>query len=288
MSRIGRILQQRLPIVAGRATLSAFLAAVLLLPANDVLRDLAFDMQLANEQWLRKPAFSDQKVSVVDIDRRSIDTLGDWPWPRDKMARLVEAIAGPRPAAIAIDILLAEPDDRSPAALARRLGSMTGRAEISALAEGLPDGDELLARAIGSVPVALGFVLDPDRKDTLPGAAVVSRGPLPFDDLWQATGATGARASLTAAASGLGAISLPGSADGAIRQVPVFVAAGGVLLPGLAAEALRLAEGASSYRIEADPPTLVVGNRQLALSYDALLRLVPGSPSHRAARTLSA
>ena len=131
-------------------------------------------------------------------------------------------------------------------------------------------------------------MLDPDRKDALPGAAVVSRGPLPFDDLWQATGATGATESLTAAASGLGAISLPGSADGAIRQVPIFVAAGGVLLPGLAAEALRLAEGASSYRIEADPPTLVVGNRQLALSYDALLRLVPSSPSHRAARTLSA
>jgi adenylate cyclase len=283
-----RTLQQRLPIVAGLVTLTAFLVAILLLPTNDVLRDRAFDMQLASEQWVRKPVLPDHKVIVVDIDRRSIDTLGDWPWPRDTMARLVDAIAGKRPAAIAIDILLAEPDDRSPAALARRLGSMTGRAEISALAEHLPDGDELLARAMTSVPAALGLVLDPDGKGTLPGAAVVSRGPLPFDDLWQATGATGPTESLAAAASGLGALSLPGSADGAVRQVPVFVAAGGVLLPGLAVEALRLAEGASTYRIEADPPILVVGNRQLALSSDALLRLAPGSPSHRAARTLSA
>jgi len=288
MNRMRRTLQQRLPVVAGLATLTAFLAAAFLLPANDVLRDRAFDMQLASEQWLRKPAPSDQKVIVVDIDRRSIDTLGDWPWPRETMARLVDAIAVRRPAAIAIDILLAEPDDRSPAALARRLGSMTGHAEISAMAEGLPDGDQLLARAIGTVPVALGLVLDPDRNGTVPGAAVVSRGPLPFDDLWQATGAAGPTDSLAAAASGLGALSLPGSADGAIRQVPVFVAAGGVLLPGLAAEALRLAQGASSYRIETDPPTLVVGNRQLALSHDALLRLVPTVPSRRTARTLSA
>jgi adenylate cyclase len=283
-----RALQQRLPVVAGLATLTAFLAAALLLPTNDVLRDRAFDIELASEQWLRKPAPSDQKVIVVDIDGRSLDTLGDWPWPRDTMAQLVEAIAGRRPAAIAIDILLAEPDDQSPAALARRLGSVTGRAEISALAAGLPDGDERLARAISTVPVALGLVLDPDRSGTLPGAAVVSRGPLPFDDLWQAAGAIGPTESLAAAASGLGALSLPGSADGAIRQVPVFVAAGGVLMPGLATEALRLAEGASSYRIEADPPTLVVGSRQLALSHDALLRLVPATPSHRAARTLSA
>src|SRR3954463_14026205 len=186
-----RAMQQHRPVLVGLATLTAFLAAGFLLPTHDVLRDRAFDIELACDQWLRKPAPSDRKGIVVDIDRRSIDTLGDWPWPRDTMAGLRGGIAGGRPAAIAIDILLAEPDDRSPAALARRLGSVTGRAEISALAEGLPDGDERLARAIGTVPVALGLVLDPDRSGLLPGATVVSRGPLPFDDLWQGTRAVG-------------------------------------------------------------------------------------------------
>jgi len=32
-------------------------------------------------------------VIVVDIDRASIDALGTWPWPRETMARLVEAVA---------------------------------------------------------------------------------------------------------------------------------------------------------------------------------------------------
>src|SRR5262249_9815897 len=161
-------------------------------------------------------------------------------------------------------------------------------AEISALGESLPDGDKRLARAIGSVPVALGFVLDPDRDGALPGAAIVSRGTLPFDHLWQASGAIGPAPPLAAAASRLGALSLPGSADGAIRQVPVFVAAGPVLMPGLAAEALRLAGGASSYLIEGEPPTLVVGSRRVALSRDGLLRLAPVAPWRRVARTLSA
>jgi adenylate cyclase len=232
MGRKRRALQQRLPVAAGTATLTVFLAAAILLPktTSEVLRDSAFDIELTGDQWLRRPAPSDLKVIVVDIDRASIDALGTWPWPRETMARLVEAVATGRPAAIAIDVLFAEPDDRSPAALARRLGSVTGRAEISTLGESLPDGDKRLARAIGSVPVALGFVLDPDRHGTLPGAAVASRGSLPFDDLWQAAGAIGPPLLLAAAASGLGALSLPGSADGAIRQVPVFVAAGRVRL----------------------------------------------------------
>jgi adenylate cyclase len=285
-----RALQQHLPVAAGLVTLTVVLAAAILLPktVSEALRDSAFDLVLAGDQLLRRPAASDLKVVVVDIDRASIDALGAWPWPRATMARLVEAVASGRPAAIAIDVLFAEPDDRSPAALARRLGSVTGHAEIKALGENLPDGDKQLAQAISSVPVALGFVLDPDGDRALPGAAIVSRGSLPFEELWQATGAIGPTPPLTAAAGGLGALSLPGSADGAIRQVPVFVAVGGVLMPGLAAEALRLASGASSYLIEGEPPTLVVGSRRVALSRNGLLRLAQVAPSRRLGRTLSA
>jgi CHASE2 domain len=47
----------------------------------------------AGDQWLRRPAPSDLKVIVVDIDCASIDALGTWPWPRESMARLVEAVA---------------------------------------------------------------------------------------------------------------------------------------------------------------------------------------------------
>jgi CHASE2 domain-containing protein len=95
MGRMRRALQQRLPVAAGTATLTVFLAAAILLPkaTSEVLRDSAFDIELAGDQWLRGPAPSDLKVIVVDIDRASIDTLGTWPWPRKTMARLVEAVA---------------------------------------------------------------------------------------------------------------------------------------------------------------------------------------------------
>ena len=174
MGRMQRALRQRLPVAVGSALLAVFLAAAILFPqtTSGVLRDSAFDIELAGDQWLRRTPTSELKVLVVDIDRASIDRLGAWPWPRETVARLIEAVAISRPAAIAIDVLFAEADDRSPAALARRLGALTDRPEISALAEKLPDGDKQLADAIKSAPVVVGFVLDPDLDSSLPGPPI--------------------------------------------------------------------------------------------------------------------
>jgi adenylate cyclase len=58
------------------------------------------------------------------------------------MADLVGVIASAKPAVVAFDMLFSEPDERSPAALARRLGGMVGRADLGSLADTLPDGDK--------------------------------------------------------------------------------------------------------------------------------------------------
>jgi adenylate cyclase len=108
LSRMRRALQQHLPVTAGLVTLTVLLATAVLLPKtmSEALRDSAFDLVLVVDQPLRKPVAPDVKVIVVDIDRASIDALGAWPWPRAKMARLVEAVASARPGAIAIDVLM--------------------------------------------------------------------------------------------------------------------------------------------------------------------------------------
>src|SRR5262249_53402436 len=150
------------------------------------------------------------------------------------------------------------------------------------------DGDKQLADAVKSAPVVLGFVLDPDLDSTLPGPPIVSREPLPFNDLWEAAGAVGPAPALAAAAGGVGALSLPGSADGIIRHVPLFVVAGHRLLPGLAVDAVRLARGASSFLIQVEPPMLTIGDQRIALPRDGLLRLLPVTPERHGVRTLSA
>jgi adenylate cyclase len=286
-----RALWQLAPAIAGAITLALLLLATLIVPqsARVVLRETAFDIVLDADRLIWVPQ-GDLRVVVVDIDRPSIEAYGAWPWPRETMARLIEAVAARRPAAIAIDVLFAEPDDRSPAALARRLGELADRADIAALAQHLPDGDRDLAEAMKTIPVTLGFVLDPEGDNTLSDtrAPIVSRSALPFSALWGATGAIGPAPALAATAEGFGAISLPGDADGMIRHVPLFVLAGQTLLPGLAVDALRLMNGASSFLIDASPPTVMVGDRRIALPSDGLLRLLPFTTAQHVARTLSA
>ncbi len=281
---------RRAPVIAGMAAFALALAAVLAAPWEwrAFLSDNAVDVVLSADRYVHRTASANTRVVVVDIDRRSIETLGAWPWPRETVAQLVAAVAAAQPAAIALDVLFHEPDTRSPAALARRLGQLIARPDIAGLADDLLDGDKRLADALASAPAALGFVLDPESSPALPGAPIVTTGPLPIRQLWRTAGAIAPPASLLAAADGVGALSLPGGPDGIVRRVPLLVGAGDAILPGLALETVRLARNASAYVVQPGSGTLAAGDLVFALPQDALLRLLPVRPSVHAARTISA
>src|SRR5215471_18487234 len=50
------------------------------------------------------------RVSIVAVDEKSIAEIGQWPWRRDVMARLVERLHGLGAGVIAFDVILSEPD----------------------------------------------------------------------------------------------------------------------------------------------------------------------------------
>ena len=51
---------------------------------------------------------------IVDIDEASLAEFGQWPWPRTLLADLVTKLTKLGSAAIAFDIIFAEPDRMSP------------------------------------------------------------------------------------------------------------------------------------------------------------------------------
>jgi adenylate cyclase len=281
---------RRAPAIAGIATFAVALAAMLLIPSEwrEILRDNAFDVVLAADRHLHRTRGETTRIVVVDIDRRSIEAVGVWPWPRETVAKLVVAVAAAQPAAIALDILFHEADSRSPAALARQLGYMIARPDIVALADDLVDGDKRLADALAPAPAVLGFLLDPEPSQSLPGAPIVTTGPLPIRQLWRTAGAVAPPPSLLAAVDGIGTLSLPGEADGTVRRVPLLVGAADVILPGLALEAVRLARHASAYVVQPEARTLATGDLSIVLPQDALLRLLPVHARVHSARTISA
>ncbi len=243
---------------------------------RDTLRERVFDGMLRGVAGGRGPA-SDTKLAIVAIDTASLEAVGPWPWRRETLARLVNAVNAAKPAAIALDMLLAGQDRRSPAALARQLAAETGRADLGALAQTLVDGDRALAEAVAAGPVALGWVLDPRGRDEVAEVPVLTREGVKLGPLWRENGATGPPPALASEAAGAGTLSLPGDEDGLVRRVPLFVTVGDAIRPGLALEALRLASGASGYLLSGDPARLGIGPLTRPLPPDGLLRLVPGS-----------
>src|ERR1700686_3888441 len=53
-------------------------------------------------------------VTVVDIDEKSLSKLGQWPWPRTRIADLITNLTRLGAVVIAFDIVFAEPDRLNP------------------------------------------------------------------------------------------------------------------------------------------------------------------------------
>lgn len=235
-----------LPVLAILAGLFALLWDPLPL---QILRNATFDQY---QRWQPR-AYREAPVRIIDIDDESLRRLGQWPWPRTRIAELVNRLQQAEPASIAFDIVFAEPDRTSPAAMLRQWQLPP---EIQRQIEQLPDHDAVLAAAIENTPTALGFLLE---RNAPPGAApeikarYVTLGAPPLPHLHAFAAATGALPALERAARGSGAISFIPDADGVVRRVPLIVRQGDSMLPSLAAEALRLAQGASNYVTLANP-----------------------------------
>lgn len=58
--------------------------------------------------WFGRPV--PQEIVIVAIDDASVDAIGRWPWPRAVHATLLHQLAAARPRAVALDLLLSEPD----------------------------------------------------------------------------------------------------------------------------------------------------------------------------------
>lgn len=73
---------------------------------------LLHGLELKSIDWRfawRGPIAATGDVVVVAIDDKSLSREGRWPWPREKMAQLISHINDARPAAVALDVIFAEP-----------------------------------------------------------------------------------------------------------------------------------------------------------------------------------
>ena len=201
-------------------------------------------------QALRPRAPAASPVAVVAIDQPSIAELGQWPWPRTLLARLVDRIGSAAPAAIGIAILMPEPDAQSPEQIAKRT-----RVANPALADALrrlPSNDAVLARSIERAPVVLAAAGTPEPTHLpLRVAPVLVRAVRDDDDrllppdpaVPRYAGALTSIDELNRQAHGWGLLSVAAS-RGILRRVPLVAGIDRTLIPALAVEMLRVGQHA--------------------------------------------
>ena len=276
--------------------LAVFAGALLLriadpLPTQE-LRNLVFD---SFERWAPR-VYQDAGVRVVDIDDESLARIGQWPWPRTEVARLIDRLHDLGASVIAMDAIFAESDRTSPKNILPIWQQHSAGRLPADLSTILPDHDDLLARSIAEAPVVLGIVLtDQSKTHPKPAWGVASAGADVQPSLISFDGALENLPILEARAAGLGAINSAPDYDGVIRDVPMlFGIREAGIYPALSVEALRVAEGATTYVVQgaggpgesASVQALVIGELPVPTDAHGRVALYDTGPAPR--RTISA
>ena len=262
--------------LAGGAVLAALAGLLALEPdAASRMRTAWFDAL----QTLSPREVASLPAVIIDIDEKSLERVGRWPWPRSQVAALVDSVAAHDPAAIGLDILMPEPD---PVSAERLLGGLRrgtdadGGPRFAAFAT----NDQVLARSLAAAPTVLAFAGMPEPTGrTLTVAPVLvqptGRATAVAPEVLRFAGAMTSLPQIDHAARGHGIISAE-TARGVTRRVPLVASVGGTLVPAFALDLLRVAVGEPALRVRADGPSVegvVLGSLFVPTEPDGTLRV---------------
>lgn len=191
----------------------------------------------------------DTNIVIVDIDEKSLHTLGQWPWSRDMMATLLQNLNDLGASIIGLDVVFAEADKSSPQSVVKTLGLPF---------EHLLDYDALFAQTIAQTPTILGYVfaLNPDAiepKGIPKSAAIILEHNRPeFSSLLKPYRPILNIPPLQEAAYSSGYFNTIPDSDGVVRSIPLIMAYDGIIYPSLSLEIARIALEEKQIHIQYD------------------------------------
>lgn len=164
-----------------------------------------------------------EQISIIEITDDDIENQGQWPWPRDKVAMLLEMIKTMKPAMIVMPIIFSEQD---------RFGK---------------DAD--LANALEGVVISQAPSNKASKAEGSPrGIAIVGQSP----DGWlqKFFGIVRPLKMFEDKAAGVGVLAASGEIDGVVRRMPMVVQIDKELYPTLSLEVIRGLTGDPSYQMK--------------------------------------
>jgi adenylate cyclase len=220
-----------------------------------------WEERLASRTWaLANQDATERRLVVVDIDEKSTQALGPWPWPRERVASLLSGLDAYGVNLKVVDVLFdgaLDPAQDQKLAAALKAGAPTVIAQLFALSPEAQVKSGELAGALGAC------------------------GPSSAEPFTQAFGFMGAQSLFAQISTGVGHITPFVDTDGSIRRVPAMVCYQGQAYPALALAGLAAATGAQPVVRtnkpgpfdSSAPKTIDVGGFQLPVDAQGQMRV---------------
>jgi CHASE2 domain-containing sensor protein len=225
----------------------------------------------------------DQSIAIVAIDDKSLQQIGDWPWPRSLIAKMVQLVSNQDPEAIGLCMLFTHPHVSTGLQEINALKEQVldprweGGQQAAGLLENLLDQAEqrldqdaqliTAVRRANNTVLPMRFLMEENgaaSDEDLSGLLVINSVRSPDQPVTDSSGlAAGIRAvngrapapmvatgvletfaDLAGKAGGIGHINLLPDPDGRVRSLPLLIQYGGRLFPAMALQlAIKYSHG---------------------------------------------
>ncbi|MDH3360549.1 MAG: CHASE2 domain-containing protein, partial [Desulfobulbaceae bacterium] len=206
-----------------------------------------------------------QSVVIIDINEKSLKELGQWPWPRNDVAKLVSNLQAGGAKVVGFDIVFAEPDRTSPKRFVDQLDKLLHKSIPDETLHQLRndpsiDHDLILGKAVSQGHTALGYVFQTTNdglksgfEQPFPSSIIrVSPSSVQYKQLALIKAY---RAIINVAdvsqAETEGFFNVFPDSAGTVRRVPLIMAMDGIPYPSLALEMLRIGIGTNNVLLHA-------------------------------------
>ncbi len=218
----------------------------------------SIDNKLRDYMFLiRGPIPTTGNVAIIDIDERSLGELGQWPWERYKVAKILQNLAEAGVGIVGMDIVFAEKDNSNPTKVLKDIGMKVN--------DDVPDYDMILAQTIANTPTVLGYVfnMEDDKLEQKDGpnipAIFAERGKEEREFLLEPYRPILNIPLLQDNSYSSGFFNPYVDDDGLVRSVPLVMKYDMVVYPSLSFEMVRIAKEAQKVIVDYDPQIGVQG-----------------------------
>lgn len=244
-------MSKRIPILLG--IILVCISIWLLITSNksisqfiERLDNLGYDLQLRT-RVLTQHAAPTSNVAIIDIDDKSLKAIGRWPWPRSKLAILVNQLKQQGADVVAFDIFFSE---NQPNIVDQVINGLNTHNLLESTVEStlkksqsLFDEDAIFAKSLAANQsvLALGFLPREITENKLPAPLLILSPEQQLQlSIIRETGYISNIAKLQQVAKGSGFINIFPDTDGIIRRSPLLIEYKGTVYPALSLQTVML------------------------------------------------